>query len=93
MKLRKKASRELSGVYRTSYGSNIEFCFNPFDIFLDCVEINLPDMGVYQVVSLGCYNIKATRKIEYVIKLRGNVRIKPEFIDQVLEGLREQEQN
>jgi hypothetical protein len=55
------------------------------------VEINLPDMGVYQVVSWGCYNIKATRKIKHVVKLRGNIRIKPEFIGQVLESLREQE--
>lgn len=82
---------EFKQFYHPSYGSTIEFCFNPFDVFIECMEINLPDVRVYQAIALGCYNIKATRKDEHVIKYRGSVKIKPEFIDQILESLREQE--
>jgi hypothetical protein len=94
MKLRKRGNGELKEVYCPPYGSAIEFCLNPFDIFFDCVEINLPDVGVYHAVGLGCYNLKTTGRYKReVIKFYGNVKVKPDFIDQVLETLREQKQD
>ena len=93
MKLRREVLGELKEVYRSSRSLAFEFFFNPFDTFVDYMGINLPDIEGYHVIALGCYNIKTTGMLRHVVKYERNVKTKPEFIDQVLESLREQEQD
>jgi len=93
MKLRREILGELKEIYRPSRSLAFEFFFSPFGTFVDYMGINLPDMEAYHVIALGCYNIKATGKHKHVVKYQRDVKVKPEFIDQILESLREQEQD